>query len=128
MKPKIWMLGPDRYQYRVEFHFVDLSGTLLRTKTWELIRETEDPPKVLLLQANAKVASTVPAMKELGVNYVRITVSVSEMTGELVTTTFTNAETKDEVNQKLAAFPVTLGVVLENKGLQFSMHVTSVKP
>lgn len=58
-RPKLFLLGPSHYTYRVEYRFVDSSGELLKSKTWELYREQHEGPQVLLLLAGAKVAGWV---------------------------------------------------------------------
>lgn len=124
---KRWNLMPNSFGYRVEFRFVNEAGTLLKSKTWELRREPTTPAKALLLQTNAKPLSMRPTMQELCVGYVCITTKVSEIDGDLVTTSFDGLHDPDKVNRQLSAFPLTIGVVLDADGLHFTLHTSTPK-
>lgn len=119
-----WNLEQNNTGYRVEFRFQNEDGTLLKTKTWELRREKTSPAKAMLLQCDAKLLSAKPTMEVLGPNYVAITTAVSEISGELSTTTFDGFHDMDKINRQVNAFPLTLGIVLDSSGLHFTLHTT----
>ena len=126
-KPKVWLLEPDRYSYRVLFNFVDPAGKLLKTKTWQIQKESAEPSKVMLLQVNARMADNKrkPELKELAPNYVQITTVVSEIEGELFPIAFAGFDKADQINEQLAAFPLTMALVLENSGIHFTLHIAT---
>ena len=119
-----WDLEQNNTGYRVEFRFKNEAGTLLKTKTWELRREKTAPAKAMLLQCNARLLSTKPRMEVLGPNYVAITTAVSEIIGELSSTTFDGFHEIAKINRQINAFPLTLGIVLDSSGLHFTLHST----
>ena len=125
-RPKLYLLGPGRYSYRVEFRFVDTAGTLLKSKTWFLHREQHEEPRALLLQANAKLAGEKPKLEELRPNYVAITTVVSSLQGELSTSVFAGFQPA-AVEQQVAAFPITLSVLMTHDGLGFSLYTATPK-
>lgn len=124
---KSWSLEESSVAYRIEFHFVDADGALLKSKTWELRREKNEVAKAMLLQANAALLGTEPVMKALGKNYVRISTSVSRIVGELTVTTFNGLSKPEAINQQIAAYPVTLGVVLDSGGVHISLLTAKPK-
>lgn len=81
-RPRLFLLGPGHYSYRVEFRFVNAAGDLLESKTWNLHQERDEPPQVLLLQANAKLIGDKPELEEWGPNYVTITTVVDSLANE----------------------------------------------
>ena len=123
-RPKLWLLECGGYAYRIEFHFVDLSGKLLRSKTWQVHHAQREPPRVLLLQAWAKLADGHPRLEELGANYVRLTTAVAFLEGDLATAAFTGYQ-PGKINQQIAAFPLSLGVVLTNDSINFSLCIAN---
>jgi hypothetical protein len=76
----------------------------------------------MLLQANAKLLARVPGMRTLGPNYVRITVSVAEISGELAVTAFDGVSNPEAINKQIATYPVTLAVVMDSGGLHFTLY------
>jgi hypothetical protein len=110
----------------VEFRFVDAAGHLLKSKTWDLHQERHEPPQALLLQADAKLIGGKPKLQELGPNYVTITTVVESFAGELVTAAFVGFQ-PDAVNQRIAAFPLSLGVVLTADSIHFSLFTAKPK-
>jgi len=125
--PKVWLLEPNRYSYRVVFNFVDPAGKLLKTKTWQVQKESAEPSKVMLLQANATMADKArkPEMKELAPNYMEITTVLSAIEGELVPKVVTGFATRDQINERLAEYPLTMALVVKNSGLHFSLHIAT---
>jgi len=119
-----WDLEQNNVGYRVEFRFVNEVGALVKIKTWELRREKTSPAKVMLLQCDAKLLSAKPTMEVLGPNYVAITATVSEITGELAATTFSGFHDMDKINRQINSFPLTFGIVLDSSGLHFTLHST----
>jgi len=119
-----WDLEQTSTGYRIEFRFKNAVGALLKTKSWELRREKTSPAKALLLQCNASLLATKPTMEVLGPNYVAITTAVSEISGELSTTTFDGFHDMGKINKQINAFPLTLGIVLDSSGLHFTLHST----
>jgi hypothetical protein len=119
-----WDLDQSNTGFRVEFRFKNEAGILLKTKTWELRREKTSPAKAMLLQCHARLLNKKPTMEMLGSNYVVITTFVSEINGELATTTFDGFHDMDKINRQVNAFPISLGVVLDSSGLHFSLHST----
>ena len=119
-----WDLEQNNTGFRVEFRFKNEAGTLVKTKTWELRREKTSLAKAMLLQCHAKLLNAKPTMEVLGPNYVAITTSVSEIFGELATTTFDGFHDMDKINRQINAFPLTLGIVLDSAGLHFTLHST----
>ena len=122
-----WDLEQKNTGYRVEFRFKNEAGTLLKTKTWELRREKTSPAKAMLLQCNARLLAAKPTMEVLGPNYVAITTTVSEITGEFATKTFDGFHDMAKINRQISAFPLTLGIVLDSSGLHFTLHSTTSK-
>jgi len=125
-RPKLYLLGPGRYSYRVEFRFVDTAGTLVSSKTWELHREQHEEPRALLLQVNAKLAGEKPNLEEVAPNFVVITTTVSSLQGELNASIFAGFQPA-AVEQQVAAFPVTLSVHMTHDGLGFSLFTATPK-
>ena len=125
-RPKLYLLGPGRYSYRVEFRFVDTAGTLVSSKTWELHREQHEEPRALLLQVNAKLADEKPKLEEVAPNFVVITTTVSSLQGELSTSIFAGFQPA-AVERQVAAFPVTLSVLMTHDGLGFSLYKATPK-
>jgi hypothetical protein len=126
LRPKLYLLGPGQYSYRVDFRFVDADGNLLRSKTWELHHEQHEKPQALLLQIDARLVGGKPELQELGANYVGITTTIAAMRGDLSISTFAGFR-PDAVSQQVAAFPLTLGVVLDHDGLSFSLFTAKPK-
>jgi hypothetical protein len=125
-RPRLFLLGPGHYAYRVDIRFVNGAGNLLKTKTWELRKKADQPHQVVLLQANAKLVGKVPELKELGENYVALTVTVESLQGELSTSAFVGFQ-PDSVNQRVATFPLTLCVIVAPEGLNFSCYTATPK-
>jgi len=125
-KPKLWLSGPGSYTYRVVFHFVDEAGKSLQTRTWELRKEPHEAPRVYMLQARAKLVAAKPTLEELGHNYVSLTTVVVELEGELRASSLP-ASPETIWHEQLAAFPLTLGVVLGDGGLTFTLHTAKPK-
>ena len=111
-RPKLYLLGPGRYSYRVEFRFVDTAGTLVSSKTWELHREQHEEPRAKL--------------EEVAPNFVVITTTVSSLQGELNASIFAGFQPA-AVEQQVAAFPVTLIVLMTHDGLRFSLYKATPK-
>ena len=126
-KPKVWLLEPDRYSYRVLFNFVNPIGKLIKTKTWQLHKERDEPAKIFLLQAHATLADRAvkPALIELARNYVQVTTIVSELEGELHPMVFTGFHQREKIKEQLAAFPLSMALVLENSGIHFTLHIAA---
>jgi hypothetical protein len=126
-KPKVWLLEPNRYSYRVLFNFVDPAGKLLKSKTWQLHKEQAEPPRILLLQAHATLADRAikPELKELGPNYVQVTTVVAEFEGELFPIVFEGFDQREKIKAQLAEFPLSLALVLENSGIHFTLHIAT---
>ena len=124
-KPKVWLLEPDRYSYRVLFNFVDPTGKLLKTKTWQLHKERGEPPKIFLLQTHATLADRAkkPALKELARNYVEVTTIVLKLEGELHPMVFAGFHQREKIKEQLAEFPLSMALVLENSGIHFTLHL-----
>jgi hypothetical protein len=122
---KNWSLEPAGYAFRVQFEFVDGSGKLLQSKTWELRREKHDPARALLLQADAKLLSTNPEMTQSLDNFIRIKVVVRELSGNLVIKTFTCFDQPETIQSQIARYPLTLSIVLDPGGLHVSMFTAS---
>jgi hypothetical protein len=127
-KPQLWMRNPGAYQYRVQFRFVNEGGTALKTKTWELSRNADDPTQVHLLQAEAQLASRTPQLQELGRNYVAITIVVSTIVGELITYTSLEPVNSDPIKNHLAAYHLTIGVETSRSGLRFFLYTAKPRP
>jgi hypothetical protein len=125
-RPKLWLLVPNHYTYRVEYRFVDSSGKLINSKTWELHHERGEKPKAILLQANARLIGDKPRLEEVGKNYVTITVTVASLEGELKTSVFSGFP-RELVNRQLVAYPLTLGIVMGLDGLSFSLFTAASK-
>ena len=125
-RPRLFLLGPGNYAYRVDIRFVNVAGNLLKTKTWELRKKPDQPHQVVLLQANAKLVGKVPELKELGENYVALTVTVESLQGDLSTCVFKGFQ-PEAVNQQLATFSLTLSVVMSHDGLNFSCYTACPK-
>jgi hypothetical protein len=125
-KPTLWLSTPGSYHYRVDFRFIDASGKLLKTRTWELKKQPHAESKIYLLQASAKLVSGKPVLEELGMNFVALTVVVAELEGELRTTSLA-ADRGDLVYQQMAAFPLSFGVLLSHEGLKFSLYTAKAK-
>ena len=125
-RPILWTARPNEYVFRIEFQFVDVTGALLKAKTWELRQMPADPPRAILLQAPAKLASSTPAYEELGRNFYRITTKVTSLTGELTITNLLGFKPED-IQRQLAEFPVSVGLIIDQTGLQLSLHVTTTK-
>ena len=125
-RPRLFLLEPGHYAYRVDIRFVDVAGNLLKTKTWELRKKPDQPHQVVLLQANAKLVGKVPELKELGENYVALTVEVESLQGELGTSAFSGVQL-EAVSQQMAAFPLTLCVIVAHDGLSFSCYTATPK-
>ena len=126
LRPKLYLLGPGQYSYRVNFRFIDAAGKLLQAKTWELHHEQHEKPQALLLQIDAKLVGGKPELEELGANYVGITTTIAAMRGELSTSVFSGFQ-PEAVSQQVAAFPLTLGVVMDHDGLSFSLFTAKPK-
>ena len=93
-----WDLEQKNTGYRVEFHFKNESGALLKTKK--------------------------PILEVIGPNFVCVTTVVSEISGELSITVFNGFNDMNKINQQINAFPISLGVVLDSSGLHFTLHST----
>jgi hypothetical protein len=126
--PRLWVLEPGQYKFRIEFRFVDESGELLRLKTWDLHRNNTDPPKTLLLQAKARLAGGRPQMKELKPNFWAITTMVCGMEDEPCSACFTGLLGTRQYHQLLAAAPLTLTLLMDNSGLHLALHTAEPKP
>jgi hypothetical protein len=125
-KPKLYLLGPGRYAYRVDFRFVSPEGKLLRSKTWEIRREGDEEPRVQLLQANAKLLGDKPKLDELGPNYVAITVAVDAVAGGLATAVLMGLQ-PEPFHRQVAAFPLTISIIVGPDGLNFSLYTAAKK-
>lgn len=119
-----WDLEQRNTGYRVEFHFKNEAGALLKTKTWELRRDKSSPAKALLLQCRGRLSTTKPILEVIGPNFVCVTTVVSEISGELSITVFNGFNDMNKINQQINAFPISLGVVLDSSGLHFTLHST----
>ena len=126
-RPKLYMLGPGRYTYRMDIRFEDVAGNSVKTKTLSLHREVNDKPQVLLIQANAKLVGTEPKLEEIGRNYVAYTVEVSSLEGELCTTALSFSQL-DDVNQQLAAYSLTFSVLMARDCLKLGLYTSRPKP
>lgn len=122
-----WSLEETHSSYRLEIHFVDEAGARLRSKTWALHREQSEPAKVILLQANATLTGKNPEMRVSGTSFVHLTIPVSEITGELSVSAFNTQFDPNQINQQIASFPVTLGIVLDAGGVHFSLLTAKPK-
>jgi hypothetical protein len=119
-----WSLEME-YGFRLEFHFVDGAGCLLKTRSLELRHERFAPPQVFLVQANAGLLSTKPGLRRWQPNYVCVTTAVTNITGDLVVISFNGVRNSpEEINRRIAAFPLTYGVVLDSSGLHLTLHST----
>jgi hypothetical protein len=125
-KPKIFLLGPSRYAYRLEIRFVNADGKLLKFETWEIRQEPDEKHRVLLLHANARLLGDKPRLEELGQNYVAITVAVAALEGELSTGVLVGFQ-PEPLNQRIAAFPLTVTVIVAQDGLSFSLYTANQK-
>ena len=126
-QPRLWTLESGEYNYRVQFDFVDGSGKLLKTKTWQVNREKDDPPQVLFLQATAQIGTQKPEWKDVKTNFVKLTIPVETLVGDLKTTSFQGFIDENQVNQVLASAPLTMGVVVDGSGVHFTMHIARIK-
>ena len=125
-KPQPWNTESNRHAYRVEFHFVSPAGNLLKSKTVELRKEDGENPKAMLLQTKAALPAAQSTIRELAPHYWTCTTCVMAVEGEPSTSVFSFIEA-ESLDQKLAAYSLTLGVVLTNEGLQFFRHTTTKK-
>ena len=119
-----WDLEQNNLAFRIEFHFKNEAGALLKSKTWELRRKKTMPAKALLLQCQGRLSTTKPMLEVIGPNFVCVTTVVAEINGELATTIFDGFDDMDKINQQINAFPISLGVVLDSSGLHFTLHST----
>ena len=126
-KPIIWVFGTGDYSYRVQFDFVDASGTLLKTKTWEVKRQKDQSPQVLFLQAAAQVRAQKPDWEDVAINFLKITIPVESLTGELTTTSFAGFLDQGDMHQILAAAPLTISAVVEDSGVHLSLYTARIK-
>jgi hypothetical protein len=119
-----WSLEME-YGFRLEFCFVDGAGCLLKTKSLELRHERFAPPLVFLVQANAGLLATKPGLRRWQPNYVCVTTVVTNITGDLVVISFNGVRNSpEEINRRIAASPLTYGVVLDSSGLHLTLHST----
>ena len=125
-RPNLWLSAPGTYRYRVDFRFVDISGKLLRTKSWELRQDPQEETRVYTLQANAKWVAVQPKLVELGCNYVGITAVVADLEGELHTTSLP-IQPPEIWHAQLAAFPISFGITLSAGGIKFTLHTAKPK-
>jgi len=126
-KPIIWVFGTGDYSYRVQFDFVDDSGKLLKTKTWEVKRKKDQPPQVIFLQAAARVRAQKPKWEDVARNFIKITILVETLTGELTATTFNGFLDQGEMHEILAKAPLTISAVIEAAGVHLSLYTAKAK-
>ena len=126
-KPIIWVMETGHYSYRVQFDFVDAGGMLLKTKTWEVKRAKDEPPQVLFLQANARVCAQKPNWEDVAKNFLKITIPVERMTGELTTKTFAGFLDQGDLHQVLAAAPLTISAIVADSGVHLSLYTAKSK-
>ena len=126
-KPIIWVLEPNSYSYRVQFDFINSGGDLIKSMKWQVNQEKDGPPQVCFLQANARLGSQKPRWEDMARNFIRITILVESLTGELDTKTFSGFLGEAQINQILAAAPLTLGIVVDGCGVHISLYTAKVK-
>ena len=114
---------PQGYAYRVEFHFVNQDQQLQRSKTWQLWQGAQDPPRTLLLHVNARLLSRLPAFRELASNHASFTFTVADLSGDLVARSYPGVASAEDLTGEIGRHPLTIGVTLKTRGLDFSVHV-----
>jgi hypothetical protein len=60
-------------------------------------------------------------------NFLKITIPVETMTGALTITTFTDYIDQGDLDQILAAAPLTLSVVVDDAGMHLSLYTATIE-